>query len=161
MRMCVRSRAWLGGSRIKHGCELWCRYRHSSDPEVLWLWCRPAAAALSDSTPSLGTSICRGCKKERKKEITFFFNLPILSRPQELGSHLPIIYSLYLSVVFFLWHRSIFNHILMQLLMSLTVINIPLDYALYGHKDLLCLLLLIIPTELGTGKVINASYGYK
>ena len=29
--------------------ELWCRSqarRRSSDPEVLWLWCKPVAAAL-------------------------------------------------------------------------------------------------------------------
>ena len=33
---------------------------------MLWLWCRPAATAL---TPSMATSICCRCgKRERKKE---------------------------------------------------------------------------------------------
>ena len=44
-------------------------HRQGSDPMLLWLWCRPAAAAL---IPSLGISIFHGCcpkkkKKERKK----------------------------------------------------------------------------------------------
>ena len=59
--------------------------RHSLDLELLWLWCIPAAAApiqsgivvavayagscSSDSTPSLGTSICWGCSPKKKQEI--------------------------------------------------------------------------------------------
>ena len=40
-------------------------HRHGSDLELLWLWHRPAAAALS--TPSLETSIgCRHVKRKRK-----------------------------------------------------------------------------------------------
>ena len=40
------------------------------DPALLWLWCRQAGSCSSDSTPSLGTSMCRGCdpKKEKKKK---------------------------------------------------------------------------------------------
>ena len=43
------------------------------DPALLWLWGRLATAAPSDSTRSLGISICRGIalkesKRERKKE---------------------------------------------------------------------------------------------
>ena len=30
----------------------------SSDPALLWLWCRLAGCRSADSTPSLGTSIC-------------------------------------------------------------------------------------------------------
>ena len=42
--------------------------RHSSAPVLLWLWCRLAADS-SNSTPSLGTSICRGGgPKETKKK---------------------------------------------------------------------------------------------
>ena len=44
-------------------------HRRGSDPELLWLWCRPAAAAPM-GPPSLGTSICYGCdpKKRKKKD---------------------------------------------------------------------------------------------
>ena len=34
--------------------------RHRSNLALLWLWCRPTAT-VPDSTPSLGTSICREC----------------------------------------------------------------------------------------------------
>ena len=36
---------WLG---VWFCCELWCGIgrRHDLDPALLWLWCRPAAAAL-------------------------------------------------------------------------------------------------------------------
>ena len=69
MRMQVRSLALLSGLRIWCCYELWCRCRHSSYPKLLWPWCRPAAAS-SDSTPSLGASICCGCdpKKTKKKK---------------------------------------------------------------------------------------------
>ena len=36
------------------------------DPELLWLWCRPAATA--DLTPCLGTSICRGSGPRKGKK---------------------------------------------------------------------------------------------
>ena len=43
--------------------------RHGSDPALLWLWYR-AGSYSSDSTPSLGTSICLGFgpKKQKKKK---------------------------------------------------------------------------------------------
>ena len=44
MRLQVRSLASLSGLRIWRCHELWCRC--SSDPMLLWLWCRPAAEAL-------------------------------------------------------------------------------------------------------------------
>ena len=40
--------------------------RCGSDALLLWLWCRPAAAA--DSTPNLGASICRRCGPKKTKE---------------------------------------------------------------------------------------------
>ena len=43
-------------------------HRRSSDPKLLWLW---AGSYSSNWTPSLGTSICRGCgpKKTKRKSI--------------------------------------------------------------------------------------------
>ena len=47
MRLWVRSLASLSVSRIQRCCELWCRSQMRLDPAaLLWLWCRPAAAAL-------------------------------------------------------------------------------------------------------------------
>ena len=46
MRVRVRSRAPLGGLRIRRCRELWLVWvRRGSDPELLWLCCRPAATA--------------------------------------------------------------------------------------------------------------------
>ena len=47
--------------------------RGSSDLALLWLWYRPAANS-SDQTPSLGTSMYRGCspRKDKKKKDTSF-----------------------------------------------------------------------------------------
>ena len=53
-------------------------HRCSSDPELLSLWCRPAATA-PDWTPSLETSICRGCgPKKRQKDKGYHFSLSFL-----------------------------------------------------------------------------------
>ena len=42
-------------------------HKRGSDPELLWLWCRPVAAApiQSDSAPSLGISMCCGCSHKK------------------------------------------------------------------------------------------------
>ena len=69
MRMRVQSLALLSGLRIWHCRELWCRSQ-------TWLGFRVAVAVVSalsyssDSTPSLGTSMCRTCgpKKQRKEK---------------------------------------------------------------------------------------------
>ena len=37
------------------------------DPALLWLWCRPATAALI-LPPSLGTSICCGYNSKKTKQ---------------------------------------------------------------------------------------------
>ena len=42
--------------------------RCSSDMALLWLWHRPAVAALIDLNLSLGTFICRGCSTPQKKK---------------------------------------------------------------------------------------------
>ena len=39
---------------------------HGSDPVLLWLWCRLAAAAVI-RPPSLRTSICCRCSPQTKK----------------------------------------------------------------------------------------------
>ena len=61
MRMRVPSLASLivgKGSGIAMSCGVGVGHRCGSDPVLLWLWHRLVAV---DSTPSLGTSICRGC----------------------------------------------------------------------------------------------------
>ena len=66
MRMQVQTLASLSGLRIWHCCDL--RYR-------LQTWLRSGTAMLasscsSDSTPSLGTSICRGFSPKKDKTKT-------------------------------------------------------------------------------------------
>ena len=62
--MCVRSLALLSGLRIQHCYELWsCGVCHrcGSDATLLWLWHRPAAAALIPSLawelPNVGVAL--------------------------------------------------------------------------------------------------------
>ena len=67
MRMKVQSLASLSGLRIWHCHELWCRLQ-------MWLGSCVAVAVVlacscsSDSTPSLGTSICHGCGRRKDKK---------------------------------------------------------------------------------------------
>ena len=78
MRLQVRSLASLSGLRIRCCCELWCgsQKRLGSLVAVALAW---AGGYSSNSTPSLGTSMCRGRgpikwqkdqKKKKKKDIT-------------------------------------------------------------------------------------------
>ena len=70
MRMQVRSLASLKGLRIWHCCELWCRSQTRLRSRVA-VAVAQASGYSSHSTPSLGTSIWRGCspeKKTKKKE---------------------------------------------------------------------------------------------
>ena len=64
MRLWVRSLISLSGLRIQRCCELWCRAK-------MWLGSGIAVNVVwADPTPSLGTSICRGCgpnKREKNK----------------------------------------------------------------------------------------------
>ena len=46
MRVHVRSLALLSGSVNWHCHELWIGHGCGSDPELLWLWCKPTAKAL-------------------------------------------------------------------------------------------------------------------
>ena len=65
MRLWVPSLASLSGLRIWCCCELWCR---------LQMWLRSDVAVAMDSgyssdwTPSLGTSICPGYKRQKTKQ---------------------------------------------------------------------------------------------
>ena len=66
MRMQVQSLASLSGLRNRCCCELWCRSQ-------MWLGSGTAMAVVeagswsSDSTPSLGSSICHGCGSKKPK----------------------------------------------------------------------------------------------
>ena len=59
---------WVKNPALPLSCGVGCR--HSSDPELLWLWYRLVAIGY----PSLGTSICHMCspkktkKRKKKKE---------------------------------------------------------------------------------------------
>ena len=66
LRLWVRSLASLNGLRIQCCCELWFR---SQDRNPCCCDCSVGQHCSSNSTPSLGTSICRGCgpKKMKKK----------------------------------------------------------------------------------------------
>ena len=63
LRMQVRSLASLSGLRILRYRELWCEV---TDVTQIWHDCRCGCG--SNSTPSLGTSICCRCSLTRKKK---------------------------------------------------------------------------------------------
>ena len=67
MRTQVRSLASLRGLRIQHCRELWCRSKTWPRSGVA---VAVASGSSSNSTPSLGTSICWGCvpKKDKQKQ---------------------------------------------------------------------------------------------
>ena len=52
------------------------------DPVLLWLWCRPAAGS-SDSSPSLGTSMCSGCGPKKKKKLWLSVHLKNIKIPSK------------------------------------------------------------------------------
>ena len=59
---------WVKGSGVALSCGI--SHRHSSDPALLWLWCRSAAVALIQQ----GTSICHRCDpKKKRKKLEFLF----------------------------------------------------------------------------------------
>ena len=58
--------ASLIGLRIWHFCELWCRLQRQLRSGVaVAVAVAQAGNCRSDSTPSLGTSICRGCSPKK------------------------------------------------------------------------------------------------
>ena len=79
MRMLVQSLASVGeGSRITMSYGV--GRRHSSDPALLWLWCRPAATALIRPLawePPYAVGAAQEIakkKKERKEEKIVFYH---------------------------------------------------------------------------------------
>ena len=77
MGMGVRSLALLSGLRIWCCHELWCGSQRQFGSTLLWLWCRPAAAALIQPVWELPYAIKaaqkrREKKKKRKKRITTY-----------------------------------------------------------------------------------------
>ena len=67
MRMQVRFLALLSGLRIQHCLELGCRSRTQPGSGVAVAVVQ-AGSCSSDSTPSLGTSICLGCGPKKQKQ---------------------------------------------------------------------------------------------
>ena len=67
----LRSLALFSGLRIQHCCELGCRSQTRLGSGIAAAVVQ-AGSCSSDLTPSLGTSICRGCgpKKTKKKVST-------------------------------------------------------------------------------------------
>ena len=91
MRLRVRSLALLGGLRIWPGCELWCRSQTQLGSHVAVAVVQ-AGNCSSDSTPSLGTSMCCRCgPKETKKPKTPRFNSgePVICRSGSGSSDAP------------------------------------------------------------------------
>ena len=82
MRVKGPSLASLSELRILHCHELWCRSRSGSDPMLLWLWCRLAAAAPIRSLawePPYATGAALKSKKAEKndtkgKKLLFILN---------------------------------------------------------------------------------------
>ena len=72
MSMRVRSLALLSGSGIHCCCIV--GHRSGLDPSLLWLWQRLAAIYGSDSTLSLGTSICLRCSPKKQKKNFHLFS---------------------------------------------------------------------------------------
>jgi len=61
--------ALLSGLRIRCGCELWCRLQTRLGSGIAVALAQ-AGGYSSDSTPSLGTSICCGCGPRKDKKQT-------------------------------------------------------------------------------------------
>ena len=82
MRLPVRSLAWQSGLRIQRCHELWCglQMRLGSCMAVA------VAVAESNSTPSLGTSICRRCgpKKQIKQTTNQIYTYTMTKKIQNV-----------------------------------------------------------------------------
>ena len=76
MRMRVWSLASLSGLRNWRRCELWCSWQMRLRCHIA-MAVVPAGSCSSDSTPSLGTSICSRCGP--KKQIHEWINLSVLA----------------------------------------------------------------------------------
>ena len=85
IRLQVPSLALLSGLRIWRCCELWGRSQMQLGSGVAMA---KAGSYSSDSTPSLGTSMCRRCrpKKEKKEKSDFFFWCDFFSSVKEAST---------------------------------------------------------------------------
>ena len=64
---------WVKGSGVAMSCGV--GHRHSSDLSLLWLWCRPAAAApIQPLTWELLYGAGMALKKKKKKELLLIDN---------------------------------------------------------------------------------------
>ena len=70
MRIEAQSLALISGLRIQHCRELWCRWQTRFGFHIAVAVVQISSYS-SDSTPSQGTSICRGCgpKNDKNKQI--------------------------------------------------------------------------------------------
>ena len=72
MGLRVQSLAFLSELRIWRCRELWCSHRCSSDPALLWLWCRLAATApirpLAWEPPYAAGSGPRKAKRQKQNK---------------------------------------------------------------------------------------------
>ena len=71
MRLEIQSLASLSGLRIRGCCELWCRLQTwfgSGAAVAVAVAVAVAGSYSSDSTPSLGISICRRCSPKKTKD---------------------------------------------------------------------------------------------
>jgi len=75
---------WVKGSGIAASCGVGCRC--GSDPVLLWLWCRPAAAALIQPLAwelpyAMGVTLKKKKRKKKKKTPTKQTSKHQLKRP--------------------------------------------------------------------------------
>ena len=85
MRTRVQSLASLGGLRVRSWRDLWCRSKMRLGSDVAMAVVQTGTCS-SDSTPSLGTSICRGCgpkktKRPKNPKINQNYTVQLLAPP--------------------------------------------------------------------------------
>ena len=83
MRILVQSVALLSGLRIWHGHKLGVGCRCGSDPVLLWLWCRQAAAALI--RPLAGVALKTNKKKSLVPDESHQFDTEQKPGPSQCG----------------------------------------------------------------------------
>ena len=87
MRLRAQSLASLGGLRIRCGCGCGVGRRRGSDPVLLWLWWRPAAAApisppAWDPPCAVGGALKGPKTKKKKKERKCKISMVLTLKPK-------------------------------------------------------------------------------
>ena len=85
MRLRVQSLPLLSGLTIRRCRELWCRSQTrlgGSDPVLLWLWCRPVAAALIrplawEPPYAVGSTLEKAKRQKKKKDTMKLYHVTI------------------------------------------------------------------------------------